>query len=211
MTLKHAIFAALPALLLLSAAHAATLKGTCVAVSDGDTVTVLDPVRGEKEKVRIWGIDAPEDAQEYGAEARQKLTSLVRGKQVRVEYDKRDSYHRILGRVYVGEVYVNLEMVKSGSAWHYVYFAPEAEDIRRAESDARAAKRGLWAGGSPVAPWVYRHPNLSVTPNSGETVQYWVSATGKIHRAGCRFYKKGTGQLSPNPRGVNCKICKGKP
>ncbi len=199
-------------LLFGAGANGATLEGECVAVSDGDTVTVYDAVRGEREKVRIWGIDAPEGAQEYGSEARAKLSELVRGKRVRVEYDGRDKYHRILGRVYVGGVYVNLEMVKVGYAWHYVYFAPAAEEFRRAEAAARAARRGLWAGAAPQAPWDFRHSGrgrgkLSVPDG---TEQYWVSSTGKVHRSGCKYYGMGDGHMESNPSGSNCKICGGK-
>lgn len=39
--------------------HAATLSGTVVGVSDGDTVTVLDANR-EQHKIRVAGIDAPD-------------------------------------------------------------------------------------------------------------------------------------------------------
>ena len=37
---------------------AATLSGTVVGVSDGDTITVLDANR-EQYKIRVAGIDAP--------------------------------------------------------------------------------------------------------------------------------------------------------
>ena len=45
--------------------HAATLSGTVVGVSDGDTITVLDANR-EQHKIRVAGIDAPEKAQPFG-------------------------------------------------------------------------------------------------------------------------------------------------
>ena len=38
--------------------HSATLSGTVVGVSDGDTITVLDANR-EQHKIRVGGIDAP--------------------------------------------------------------------------------------------------------------------------------------------------------
>lgn len=213
---------------MLGASHAAVLTGTCIAVADGDTITVRLP-NGEREKVRVWGIDAPEGAQEHGAAARAKLTELVRGKLVRIEYNERDKYHRILGRIYTDGVYINLKMVKTGYAWHYAYFAPAADDIRRAEAAARQAHIGLWSAAQPVAPWVYGHPEKAVdnyTIVSGNStrgavkmrlgaaqpgIKYWVSSTGKIHRPGCRYYKQGQGQLTPTPRGKNCMLCGGKP
>lgn len=42
--------------------HAATLTGTVVGVSDGDTVTVLTAEK-KQHKIRLLGIDAPESKQ----------------------------------------------------------------------------------------------------------------------------------------------------
>jgi endonuclease YncB( thermonuclease family) len=52
-------------LLLSGAAHADTLRGRVVGVSDGDTVTLLDAER-QQHKIRLSGIDAPENAQPFG-------------------------------------------------------------------------------------------------------------------------------------------------
>ena len=77
------------------------------------------------------------------------------GKEVRVEWKKKDQYGRILGVVFTGETEVNLEMVKGGFAWHYKYFdkTPAYAD---AEVDARAGKRGLWSDPHPVNPHEFR-------------------------------------------------------
>ena len=46
-------------------------------------------------------------------------------------------------------------MVTDGFAWHYVEYSKDA-GLARAERDARAAGRGLWADKAPVAPWTWR-------------------------------------------------------
>ena len=51
--------------------------------------------------IRLQGIDAPERKQPYGRTSGRSLSALVAGKQVRVEYDKRDRYGRIIGVVWV--------------------------------------------------------------------------------------------------------------
>jgi endonuclease YncB( thermonuclease family) len=78
---------------------AATLEGKVVKVADGDTITIL--VGTERHRIRLQGIDAPERKQPYGKASGRSLSALVAGKQVRVEYDKRDRYGRIIGVVWV--------------------------------------------------------------------------------------------------------------
>ncbi len=46
-------------------------------------------------------------------------------------------------------------MVADGMAWHYVEYS-KTVGLARAERDARAAGRGLWADKAPVAPWTWR-------------------------------------------------------
>ncbi len=53
--------------------------GRVVAVSDGDTLTILDD-RKQQIKVRLAEIDTPESAQPYGSRAKQELSRLVFGK-----------------------------------------------------------------------------------------------------------------------------------
>ena len=101
--------------LAISLAQAGPITGKVVGVSDGDTITVLTPAK-ESVKVRLYGIDAPESKQAFGARAKQELSGLVFGKAVRVEVVDKDRYGRTVGRVFVGDVDVNLEMVRRGFA-----------------------------------------------------------------------------------------------
>ncbi len=70
-------------------------------------------------RVNTAGIDAPERKQAYGLASRKHSASLVAGKQVTVEYQERDRYGRILGKVLLDGIDVCLEQVKAGFAWHY--------------------------------------------------------------------------------------------
>ena len=78
----------------------ADIEGRVVAVTDGDTIKVLDPDKVQH-KIRLTGIDAPESKQPFGNASRKHLASMVAGKQVRIQYDKKDRYGRILGKVWV--------------------------------------------------------------------------------------------------------------
>ncbi len=79
-------------------ASADSLTGKVVKITDGDTLYVLD-ANYKDHKIRLAGIDAPERRQAYGLASRKHLASIVAGKQVTVEYQKRDRYGRIVGKV----------------------------------------------------------------------------------------------------------------
>ena len=78
-----------------------------------------------------------------------------------VEYEKRDRYQRILGKVLLSGQDMNLEQVKAGLAWHYKKYQDEQTTADRvkysdAEREARMARRGLWQDPNPMPPWDYR-------------------------------------------------------
>jgi len=64
-------------------------------------------------------------------------------------------YHREVGRVHLGERFINLEMVAEGFAWDYVQYDQKGE-FTAAEAGARTRKRGLWADPNPTLPWEWR-------------------------------------------------------
>jgi endonuclease YncB( thermonuclease family) len=96
-------------------ASANIIHGRVVGVSDGDSVTVIDANKTQY-KIRLAGIDAPEKAQAYGQKSKQSLSDLVFGKQVDVEWSKRDRYGRTVGKLMLGGVDINLEQIKNGMA-----------------------------------------------------------------------------------------------
>ena len=141
-------------------AFADTLTGKVVKITDGDTLYVLD-TNYKEHKIRLAGIDAPERKQAYGLASRKHLASIVAGKQVTVEYEKRDRYGRIVGKVLLDGMDVCLEQVKAGFAWHYKKYQHEQslEDQRLyadAENKARYERLGLWRENNPNPPWEYR-------------------------------------------------------
>ena len=182
-----------PILLLLLAtftAQAFEFTGKVVGVSDGDTITVL--YQGNKQyKVRLQHIDCPESAQDFGSKAKKALSAKVFSKVVTVKWDEMDRYKRILGDVYVGKQWVNLEMVKEGMAWHYKYYSKDAA-MAAAETKARAAKVGIWSMPNPTPPWDFRRGKGVAKLEIGQpNTKVFVSRTGKkYHRDDCRFVAK---------------------
>ncbi|GAB3282592.1 thermonuclease family protein [Parahaliea aestuarii] len=134
------------------------LGGRVVRVSDGDTLSLLDS-SGEQHKIRLYGIDSPELAQDGGRAARESLDRLAYQRQAGVVVVDRDDYGRAVGTVYVGDNNLNLAQVASGHAWWYRHHAPHERALEAAEQAARQQRLGLWARGNPQAPWNWRREN----------------------------------------------------
>ena len=141
--------------------------GKVTKVSDGDTIHVVTD-GNVKFKVRLDRIDAPEKDQPYGKESTAYLSSLIRGKTVRVEWQKKDQYGRVLGVVYLPSIEhsnnpnnrtilqdINLHLVATGNAWHYSHF-DKTPAYAAAEAAAKEKKLGLWAADNPINPYEWR-------------------------------------------------------
>jgi endonuclease YncB( thermonuclease family) len=127
--------------------------GTVTQVIDGDTIYVLLE-DGSTYSVRYIGMDAPEEDRPFSLEAFNANSGLVDQKEVILVKDvsETDQYDRLLRYVIVGEVFVNLEMVKAGFAQAEKY-PPDtacAETFSSAEAEARAALLGMWVA-TPTA------------------------------------------------------------
>jgi endonuclease YncB( thermonuclease family) len=129
-------------------------------ISDGDTLTVVDR-RGHEYRVRLLGIDAPELGQPYSQVARSHLARLIGNQAVRITWEKKDRYDRLLAFVSRDGTNFNLALVSAGLAWFYRAYEKdlplaERQRLDRAEAEARSSRRGLWQEPSPVPPWDYR-------------------------------------------------------
>lgn len=141
-------------LILLAAICQADLNGTVVHVGDGDTIRILLE-DGREQKVRLWGIDAPESDQPHGNESRKVLANLVAGKAVVVKH--RNKYHqkRLIGAVYIDGVDIQLEMVREGAAWHAGRYRKSLQQ-EEVQCEARTESRGLWGLPNPIPPDEWR-------------------------------------------------------
>jgi micrococcal nuclease len=126
----------------------ATDSGTTVTrVIDGDTIEVS--IRGVIEKVRYIGIDTPEIGKPFFEESTEANRRMVEDKTVTLVQDvsERDRYGRLLRYVYVGELFVNAELLHQGYAQVATY-PPDVKYINfflQLQREAREAGRGLWS------------------------------------------------------------------
>jgi endonuclease YncB( thermonuclease family) len=110
-----------PALLATAAAAAepgGTITGTA-SVIDGDTFAIGD------QRVRLWGVDAPEGSQvcqrngqswECGDDAAAALEALLNGQEVACTEVDRDRYGRTVATCMVGGQDIGAAMVRQGWA-----------------------------------------------------------------------------------------------
>ncbi len=96
-------------------ARADWVKGRVVAITDGDTLTILTSDQGQH-RVRLAGIETPEKRQPFGRVAKDHLSSLVNGQTVTVNYYKRDHYGRIVGKVLTSGTDAGLRQIEAGLA-----------------------------------------------------------------------------------------------
>lgn len=130
----------------------ATASAVVTRVVDGDTVEVrLD---GRTEDVRYIGVDTPETVKPgapvdcFGPQASTFNHQLVEGRRVRLVFgvEERDVYDRLLAYVYLGDRFVNAELVRRGLA-RTLTIPPNdrfAGRLKRLEIAASRAGRGLW-------------------------------------------------------------------
>lgn len=83
------------------------------------------------------------------------------GKTVLVDWNKRDRYGRIIGKIIRDSQDVNLEQIKLGMAWHYKKYENEQDVADRslygqAEYIAQRNLIGLWREQNPIPPWDFR-------------------------------------------------------
>ena len=129
--------------------------GRVVGIADGDTFTLL--VDRQQLRIRLAEIDTPEKGQAYLKRARQALSDMIFDRAVRVVEMDHDRYGRVVGRVYIGSIDVNAEMVRRGAAWVYRKYAKDPS-LYELEKEARSARRGIWAlpETEQEPPWKWR-------------------------------------------------------
>ncbi len=127
-----------------------------IGVIDGDTIRVLVDEK-QVVKIRLAEIDTPEKRQPYGQKAKQALSDLIFDKTITYQKVTIDRYGRTIGKIYLGDMYINAAMVANGSAWVYRRYSKDP-NLLVLESQARKRQQGLWAlpESQRVPPWEWR-------------------------------------------------------
>lgn len=136
-------------------APGAEIYGYVVAIMDGDTLK-LKAEDGKELRIRLSDIDAPEKGQSFGDKAKKSLSDLAYNKPAGVRVTGSDATGRIVGRVFVGTLDLNLAQVGRGLAWVDPSSATKDERMSKLESRVRDAQVGLWSERDAIAPWEFR-------------------------------------------------------
>lgn len=132
-------------------------------VSDGDTVWVRPARGGPRVQVRLLGVDAPEICQRFGEQSREALSRFVLRRTVIVEEHGRDDYDRVLAKMRRSGQDVGGWLVGNGLAWSPT-FRRQPGPYDALQTQAREARRGLWAAAHPLEPRTFRRLRGSCTP-----------------------------------------------
>ncbi len=136
----------------VSAFNAADFAGPVVSVLEGNTIEVLHNHRAER--IRLNGIDCPENGQAYGKRAKQAASALVFGREVTLQTFGKDKYGRTIGDVLLPDgTNVNHELVKD-SWWWYRKYAPRETVLEGLEKETREEKKGMCVHPAPIPAWV---------------------------------------------------------
>jgi endonuclease YncB( thermonuclease family) len=150
-------------------------------VTDGDSLEIGST------RLRLYGIDALEGRQSCtrdgrdwacGYEAARKLRSLIGGRTVTCTKRDMDDYGRVVAVCRSGAADLGAEMVRAGFATAYRRYS---NDYVGEENEARAARRGIWAG-EFTSPEDYRRDETPPPPRDRTAPQ-------RATRDGC--YVKG--------------------
>ena len=173
-------------LALLCAPLAAAAVDRGVRVIDGDTFDIGG------ERIRLFGIDAPEMDQSCAASgknwacgtwAKGQLSAFLSGGAVTCQRVDTDRYGRTVATCSVGGMDIGAQMVSAGAAVAYRRYS---DRYSKAETIARAAAVGIWRG-EMVSPEDHRHP---VEPARACAIKGNISKSGRIyHMPGQRDYE----------------------
>jgi endonuclease YncB( thermonuclease family) len=130
----------LAGLILVGTAAALSIPESAISgparVIDGDTIEV------NHQRIRLWGIDAPERDQPGGAQATAYLQRITLNESVSCNPRDTDRYHRIVAKCSVLGRDLGASLVSVGLAIDYTRYSHGF--YRDEENAARQEKLGVW-------------------------------------------------------------------
>jgi endonuclease YncB( thermonuclease family) len=186
------LFSFLPLVVFGVSSMVADWSGQCVGIADGDTITVLSdsgPV-----KIRLYGVDCPEDGQDFGRRAKEFTAKMTFRKTVEITPIEQDRYGRTVAHVEVDGESVSHALVAAGLAMVYNKYCddPICLEWQAAQDEAQAAKRGIWSRSDTIPPWEWRRSGQRTNLTQERIAQAVVFSGNRkskvFHRPSCRHF-----------------------
>ena len=134
-------------------------------VIDGDTIEVMTGSKlfrkPHRERIRLYGMDAPESSQTGGKESTSHLSRLI-GTNPKIWLVRMDTdqYGRTVGLIHRRKTHpeesYNYMMVRDGQARCYMTGTQDRKRFQDAEDEAKQRGWGIWNKKNATAPWEYR-------------------------------------------------------
>jgi endonuclease YncB( thermonuclease family) len=135
--------------------HAETFRAVVSHVTDGDTIWVRRAGQREAIEIRLLDLDAPENCQAFGPQAKAALRARILRQPVVVRTKGYDEYQRTLAQVRFRGQDIGAWLVREGHAWSGTYRGRRGP-YARMEEQARRARRGLWSAPGAMEPRHFR-------------------------------------------------------
>jgi micrococcal nuclease len=174
-----------------------------VGVIDGDTVDVRLAPGGQRLRIRLHGVDAPERTEPFSQQALTFTRVLMFSKPVMVVGRDVDPYDRLVARVVVDGTDASAALLAAGLACHFRRYSDDPI-LEAAEQAARTARRGFWAAGTVQPACVAREARAQAAAppaNTRANAARESSATGFIGNVNSRVYH------APTCANAGCKNC----
>lgn len=135
-------------------------KAKCkvIEVLEGDSfVAQTTGDNSQTMKIRIYGVDSPEEGQNFYTEAKQFLKEKIGDKEVDIEILTTDNLdYRVCNVLTEDGENISEILIKEGYAWWDDENAKAALTLKKLCAEAIREKKGLWADTSPLSPRDYR-------------------------------------------------------
>lgn len=129
---------------------------------------------GAATELRLYGADAPEAGQAFGAEALAFAKDKLQGQEVTVTEMATDSLGKQVGSVALPDgTDLATMLISGGLAWWDEKNAPEAKALKSANAKALIGKTGLFKEAAALTPWDYRKSH------GGEAYTYTIKPAEK--------------------------------
>jgi endonuclease YncB( thermonuclease family) len=127
-------------------AGAETISGRPSRIISGDKL-ILTTTDNQQLEVQLLGIRVPAPTTKMGRAARKRLTTLVAGRPITVEYQIRNRWGHPLAKLLLGETDINLRLVQEGLAMHKPDFQTLKDNGLYSQAMQNAKKHGfgIWA------------------------------------------------------------------